>query len=56
MKNHIMPPAEFIAPPNFRTFQVRDGDVHNFHHAPYLPTMRCVRVLITICGQKGYGN
>ena len=42
MINHIMPPAEFIAPPNIRALTARNGDVHNFHYTPYLPTKRCI--------------
>ena len=39
------PPAEFIAPPNFRAFQARNGDVRNFHYTPYLPTIICACVV-----------
>ena len=57
MKNHVMPPAEFIAPPSFRAQMARNGDVHNFHYTPYLPTRKAYLIsLITFCGQKGYGN
>ena len=57
MKNHVMPPAEFIAPPSFRAQRTRNGDVHNFHYTPYQPTKKAYTIsLITICGQKGYGN
>ena len=57
MKNHVVSQAEFIAPPNFRAQKAaRNGDLHNFHHTPFLPTKRRVYFLITICGQKGYGN
>ena len=42
MKKHIKPPAEFIAPPNFRAQTARKGDVRNFHYTPYLPTISCV--------------
>ncbi len=44
MKNHVMPPAELIAPPNFRAQKARNGDVHNFHYTPYLPTKRRVYI------------
>ncbi len=56
MKNHVLPPAEFIAPPNFRSKKARNGYVHNFHYTPYLPTESAYIFLISICGQKGYGN
>jgi len=57
VKNHVKPPAEFIAPPSFYALQAQNGDVHNFHYTPYLPTMRSVYIFkIIICGQKGYGN
>ncbi len=56
VKNHVNPPAEFIAPPSFRALKARNGDVQNFHYTPYLPIKDVYIFLITICGQKGYGN
>ncbi len=45
MKNHVMPPAEFIAPPKFsRRTRCENGDVHNFHYTPYLPTKKSVYI------------
>ena len=56
VKNHVMPPAEFIAPPKFSCLKSQNGDVHNFHHTPFQPAKSAYIFLIDICGQKGYGN
>jgi len=38
-------------------FEAQNGDVHNFHYTPYSAHEKSVYMfLITICGQKGYGN
>ncbi len=42
MKITLKSLAEFIALLKFRAFSARSGDVYNFHHTPYLPTMRSV--------------
>jgi hypothetical protein len=37
---------EFIAPPKFsHRMRCKNGDVHNFHYTPYLPTKKCVYIL-----------
>ncbi len=44
MKNHVNASADLIAPPSFCAIKAQNGDARNFHHTPYLPTMRKVCV------------
>ena len=57
MKNHVKPPAEFIAPPNILCLsaQKRRCVKFSFHALSAHDKKRAI-LLITICGQKGYGN
>ncbi len=51
MKNHtnqLIFPAQFAA--------LRQRAKAKISITPYLPTIRLYGFLITICGQKGYGN
>ena len=53
MKNHVI---RFNCPREYFFASEKIAHGHNHHLTPYQPTMRTLKVFITICGQKGYGD